>query len=81
MSDEYQCPRCGGLMEEFCDDENVDYYNFDGWYLACEDCSLKMPREAYGFSSQEEYEEWFDRTYEHVYADDEGDEDDEDDDD
>ena len=68
MSD-YVCPKCGGRMESYWDDENVDDYNFDGKFLACDDCNFRMPLEAYGFSSQEEYEEWFDSEYERVYDD------------
>lgn len=69
-SDEKVCPKCGGKMEMFTNDVNVDDYNFDGTFLVCEECGLEMPREAYGFSSREEYEEWYDNTYERIYDED-----------
>ncbi len=65
---DYKCPKCGGAMEYFCFDENVDEYNFNGGVIVCEDCGFEMPEEAYGFSSREEYESWFDEAYERIYT-------------
>ena len=71
--DEYICPKCKEQMELVWDDENVDEYNFDGKKLVCTNCQFEMPYEAYGFSSREEYESWYDETYERVYSDSEDD--------
>lgn len=66
---DYVCPKCGGPMEFIWNDENVGEYNFDGKVLVCEDCGFMMPKDAYGFSSEDEYKAWYDEAYEKVYHD------------
>lgn len=78
MSDydeKYYCPVCGGVMEFYDDpiyNDSDDPHYFNG-ALICEDCSHEIPYDSYGFESEEEYEEWFENTYEIVYDSDDDD--------
>lgn len=68
MSD-YVCPKCGGEMDWFGEPllHDVDDLHYQKGALFCEACNFEIPFEGYGFSSEEEFEKWFNERYEQVY--------------